>query len=549
LVTTTPEKPQSNTIVRSAGIVSIAVLMSRVTGLMRERVMVGMFGAGLENDAFQIAFRIPNLTRDLFAEGALSSAFVPIFTEYLSKSRKDAAVLANLVATALIVIVGALCLLGVIFSPELVNVFASGYKQVPGKFELTVHMTRITFPFLLLVALAAQAMGILNACGSFGVPAMASTFFNIGSIVFGLIIGRWAGPAIGVSPIVGMAYGVVLGGALQLFWQLPSLYRAGFAFRPQFDWSHPGLRRIFRLMGPAILGSAAIQINVMVNSNFATGIADPVTGHNGPVTWLLSAFRFMQLPLGIFGVAIASATLPSISRSAASNDIDQFRSTMARSLGLVFLLTLPSSVGLAVLGQAIVGAIYQVGRFQLYDTQQTALALSCYAIGLAGYSAVKVLTPAFYALNDARTPMMVSLLSIAINYFTVVALLNFTSLRHAGLALSTSAVAIANALVLFWLLRNRIGGVHGRNLFSSIAKISVASMVMGVAVWASSTGVKDWIGISPRARLVDLAISIPLGLIVLYFTCRLMKVAELEMAVQALAGPLQRRLPFLRDKI
>ena len=512
--------------------------------------MLGTFGAGLANDAFQLAFRIPNLTRDLFAEGALSSAFVPVFTEYLTtKGRKEAAVLANLVATALILVVGTLCVLGVIFSPQLVNLFGSGYQQVPEKFALTIQMTRITFPFLLLVALAAQAMGVLNACGKFGVPAMASTFFNIGSLVFGLGIGYWAGPYIGVQPIVGMAYGVVMGGALQLIWQVPSLYRAGFAFRPQFDWSHPGLRRIFHMMGPAILGSAAVQINVAVNSNFATGIVDPHTGLNGPLSWLLCAFRFMQLPLGLFGVAIASATLPSISRSAASNDIDEFRRTMARSLGMVLLLTVPSSVGLAVLGQSIVGAIYQTGKFQLYDTQQTALALSCYAVGLAGYSAVKVLAPAFYALKDSRTPMMVSLLSIAINYSAVVALLRFTHFGHAGLALSTSVVAIINALILFWLLRERIGGIHGRILFESIAKISIASIVMGAAIWVSSIAMKNWLGVSAKARLADLAISIPIGLIVLYASCRVVKVSELEIAMKSLAGPIQRRLPFLRDKI
>jgi putative peptidoglycan lipid II flippase len=292
-----------------------------------------------------------------------------------------------------------------------------------------------------------------------------------------------------------------------------------------------------------------VQINVAVNSNFATGIVDPIRGQDGPVSWLLYAFRFMQLPLGIFGVAIASATLPSISRSAASKNIDEFRGTISRSLGMVFLLTLPSSVGLAVLGQSIVGAIYQVGHFQLYDTQQTALALSCYAIGLAGYSAVKVLTPAFYALDDSRTPMMVSLVSIGINYFSVIALLHFTHLGHAGLALSTSAVAIINASVLFWMLRNRIAGVHGRVLFETVSKVMAASAVMGAAVWGSSTAVKTWLGLSARARLADLAISIPIGLVVLYLVCRLMKIAELELAIKSIAGPLQRRLPFLRDKI
>ncbi|HET8548496.1 MAG TPA: murein biosynthesis integral membrane protein MurJ, partial [Bryobacteraceae bacterium] len=395
----TQQEPASRSasLFRSAGIVSIAVFTSRITGLVREMVMAALFGAGKAYDAFNVGFRIPNLTRDLFAEGALSSAFVPVFTEYLSRrSREEAAALANLVATALIVIVGSFCLLGVIFAPQLVGLVASGYADVPGKFELAVTMTRIMFPFLLLVALAAQAMGVLNACNQFGVPAMASTFFNIGSLLFGLTLGYVLGPGLGITPIQGMAWGVVFGGALQLLWQVPALRRAGFHFRPRIDWSDPGLRRILRLMGPAIIGNAAVQVNVMVNTNFASQIQDPLRGPDGPVSWLSYAFRFMQLPLGLFGVAIASATLPSISRSIAAQDFDDFRRTLSRSVAMVFLLTVPSSIGLVVLGRSIVGAIYQRGHFQLYDTDQTAIALACYAIGLAGYAAVKVVNPAFY---------------------------------------------------------------------------------------------------------------------------------------------------------
>src|SRR5579862_3487329 len=432
------EDSRHESVVRSAGIVSIAVLMSRVTGLVRESVMARLFGAGLIYDAFMLGFRIPNLTRDLFAEGALSSAFVPTFTEYLSNRGKEAAArLVNLVATALILVVGAVCALGVIFAPQLVHLMAPGYAAVPGKFDLAVRMTRIMFPFLLLVALAAQAMGVLNACNRFAVPALASTFFNIGSVAFGLILGYVLGPHWGLEPITGMAIGVVLGGALQLAWQLPALRAEGFTFRPCLDWSHPGLRKIITLMGPAILGNAAVQINVLVITNFASRIPG-----NGPVSWLGYSFRFMQLPLGLFGVAIASATLPSISRSAGTGNFEEFRRTLSKSLGMVFLLTLPSSIGLIVLGDTMIGAIYQGGKFQAFDTRQTALALSCYAVGLAGYSALKVLNPAFYALHDARTPMMVSLISIAINYATASLLLRDTHLGHAGLALTTSAVAI-----------------------------------------------------------------------------------------------------------
>src|SRR5579863_5953965 len=280
-------------LVRSAGVVSASVFLSRITGLIREIAMARLFGAGQIYDAFLLGFRIPNLTRDLFAEGALSSAFVPIFTKYLStKGKKEAAELSNLVATALLVVVGVLCLLGMIFSPVLVKLLAPGFADVPGKFELAVKLTRIMFPFLLMVALAAQAMGVLNACNQFGVPATSSTFFNIGSLGFGLALGFLIGPRIGLMPIEGMAYGVVVGGAWQLFWQVPSLVRAGFVYRPRVSFSHPGLRNILQLMGPAVVGNASVQINVMVNTNFASSITD-AAGQviDGPVSWLSCAFR------------------------------------------------------------------------------------------------------------------------------------------------------------------------------------------------------------------------------------------------------------------
>lgn len=523
---------------RSSGIVSIAVLTSRLTGLVREIVMARLFGAGFIYDAFLLGFRIPNLTRDLFAEGALSSAFVPIFAQTLAtKGKKEASELANLVATALMMLVGAFCIFGMIFSPVLVNLMAEGFHQVPGKFELAVFLTRIMFPFLLLVALAAQAMGVLNACNRFAVPATASTFFNIGSVTFGLLIGYLLGPVVGIAPITGMAIGVVLGGALQLFWQVPSLIREGFRFRPSINWSHPGLRTIITLMGPAILGNAAVQINVMVNTNFASRIPG-----NGPVSWLSCAFRFMQLPLGIFGVAIASATLPSISRSAGVGNMEEFRRTLSRSLGMVLLLTVPSSIGLVVLGESMIGAIYQGGKFNAYDTQQTALALSCYAIGLAGYSALKVLNPAFYALHDARTPMIVSVVSIFVNYTTAFTMMSATGLGHAGLALSTSAVAIFGSIVLFFVLSRKVGGVYGRELLGSILKILLASVVMGVAVYASSHAIRGVAGIGRGGRLLDLGASIPVGLFVLYGTCRLLRVTELELATKSVLGPIMRRL-------
>lgn len=533
----------SERLVRSAGVVSLAVLMSRMTGLLREGVMTRLFGAGLVYDAFLLGFRIPNLMRDLFAEGALSSAFVPTFTEYLTtRSKEEAVRLVNLIATALILIVGALCALGMIFAPALVHLLAHGYAAVPGKFELAVTMTRMMFPFLLIVALAAQAMGVLNASNVFGVPALASTFFNLGSVGFGVVLGIWLGPWVHLSRIEGMAVGVVLGGILQLCWQLPSLRSLGYRFRPIFDWADPGVRKILRLMVPAILGNAAVQINVMVNTNFASSIFDPRTGFDGPVSWLSCAFRFMQLPLGLFGVAMAAATLPSISRSAAAGNIDEFRKTLSHSLGMVFLLTLPSSVGLVVLGKSIIGAIYQGGKFQLYDTQQTALALSCYAIGLSGYAALKVLSPAFYALGDARTPMLVSLGSILVNFAVASTMVRVAGLRHAGLALSTSAVALFGFVILFLILRNRIGGIEGRALAAQLGKVGAASAAMAGAVAVSSHLAEARFGVSQLARLADLAVSIPLGLAIYYGVCRALGVSDIDMAVRAFTAPMRRRL-------
>ena len=546
-----PVSASDHSVARSAGVVSAAVLLSRLTGLVREMVIARLFGDGPINDAFILGFRIPNLTRDLFAEGALSSAFIPTFTRYLTtKGNREASELASLVATAIVLIVGGLCLLGMIFSPALVGLLAPGFEQVPGKFPLAVKLTRIMFPFLLLVALAAQAMGMLNALHQFGIPALSSAFFNLGSLLSGLALGYWAAPWLGLEPIVGMALGVVIGGALQLFVQVPSLLRAGFLPRLKVNWSDPGLRQIMGMMVPAILGNAAVQVNVMVNSNFASSITNQAGQViDGPMSWLGYAFRFMQLPLGLFGVAIGSATLPAISRLAALNDMDGFRRTLSRSLGMVFLLTIPASVGLAVLGEPIIGAIYQRGAFQASATVQTARALTCYVVGLAAYSALKVVAPSLYALHDARTPMMTSLASILINFAVSYTMVRHSTLGHAGLALSTSSVALFQFAVLLAIVSRRVGGIQGRELLRSVLRIGLASAAMGGVCFLSSHWMRTSMGASTLARLADLAVSIPLGLAVLYGACRILKVRELQDVEAAFVQPLAKRLGVGRVKL
>lgn len=516
-------------ILRSAGVVSAAIFLSRITGVVRETMMARLFGAGEVYDAFLMGMRVPNLTRDLFAEGALSAAFVPVFTRYLStKGKRDAAELSNLVATALMLAVGVLCVLGVVFTPELVRIVAPGFERVPGKFELAVLLTRIMFPFLLLVSLAAQAMGLLNASERFGVPALASTFFNIGSVCFGLAIGYTFGKSFHHGLIVSMAVGVVAGGALQLAWQLPSLYREGFAYRPRFDWNDPGLREIFLLMVPAVLGNAALQINAIVNTNIASSITD-AAGQviSGPVSWLGYAFRFLQLPLGVFGVAIASATLPAISRSAAVERMGELRDTVAQALGMILLLTIPSSVGLAVLGESMIGTIYQWGRFGAADTHATAQALAGFSAGLVGFAAIKVLAPAFYALGDSRTPMWISIGSIGLNFACANAMVRWAGLAQTGLALSTSLVALSGAALLFALLGRRTGGLQARRLAGTAARVAAAAGIMGVACWLSSRGIHALAGSAKLAQFADCALSIPLGAAVFYAAARALGVAEI----------------------
>ena len=526
-------------VARNAGIVSLAVMASRLLGLVRDQVFAALFGAGLQYDSFLTAFRVPNLLRDLLAEGALSSAFVTTFTQTLqSKGREEALRLSNRVATLSVIVITIISILAWFFTAEIVRLLAPGFFAVPGKAELTISLTRIMIPFLLLIALAAQAMGMLNAFNIYGVPALASAFFNIGIIAGGLLLGFLLGPSFGISPIAGMAYGVVIGGFFELAVQWPSLKRCGVSYRPDLTVRDPGLRQIIRLMGPAVIGTAAVQINVFVNTNFASAIVDPVTGAiaNGPVSWLNFAFRFMQFPIGVFGVAIATATLPSLSRNSVNPDYTTFRQTLVHSLALVFLLCIPSAAGLAVLAQPIVALIFEHGKFTAFDTMQTAHALAAYGIGLSGYAAIKVLSPAFYALNDARTPMLISLGSIAVNYLMNSLLVG--PFGHVGLACSTSAVALVNFLLLALFMRRRLGRLEGRRLGATVLRICAASLPMALTAWMVSAAAAMLPLGGFLLHVIQVGAAIGCATLVFYFTCRLLRVEELAEAVDAIGGKL-----------
>ena len=465
---------------RATGIVGVAILSSRILGLIREQIFAGLFGAGKYLDAFLMAFRLPNLLRDLFAEGALSTAFITTFSGKIATEGDESAWrLANKVATLTAVFMSAVTLLGIVFAPQLVDLL-TWWSWPLDKTELTIWLTRIMWPFMLLVSLAALVMGMLNAKHVFGPPAMASSYFNLGSIIGGVGIGWWLDPHFGARSLTGLAIGTLIGGMWQLTAQFPSLRRVGYKYRADFQWRDEGVRAVLTLMAPAIIAASAVQVNVLINSGFAASLG------NGPVSWLNIAFRLMQLPLGIFGVAIGTVTLPLVSKSAAVGNIDEFRSILASGMRLAFLLTIPSAIGLAMLASPIISVIYQHGRFTAEMTKETAGALQFYSIGLVAYSALKVLTPAFYAIGKRNTPMIVSFLAIGTNLF-----LNwFFTFRlgwgHRGLAFSTSIVATINFLFLYALMWRQTRGLESRRMFAGLAKICLAGLLLALICWLAN---------------------------------------------------------------
>jgi putative peptidoglycan lipid II flippase len=468
------EKAGTDRLARGARRVSVLTMLSRLLGLVREQVFALTLGAGATSDAFLAAFRIPNLLRDLFAEGALSTAFVPTYVTTLrNQSRAQAFALANRVLSTLTIYLGVVAVLAMLFPQPVVDLVATGFG--PEKAELCGQLVRIMMPFLPIISLAVVAMGALNAEEKYTAPALASSMFNVVAIIGGVTV-----YLLGPSPrtaVMTWAGLTLVGGLAQLAIQVPPLWRLGFRPRltPDITLRDPGTRRIAALMAPATLGVAAVQINVVVNSSFASLISD------GAISWLSYAFRLMQLPIGVFGVAVGTTSLTHLARDAASGDWDALRATLRRGLRMVLFLTVPSTVGLALLGVPIIRLIYEHGRFGATATDGTAQALSGYAVGLAAYAAIKVMAPAFYALGRTRVPLVASLSAVAANLAWN--LLTFRQLGAQGLALGTSLAAIVNLGVLVGAFQWQIGGLLTRDLASSLLRIGLASLAMGAVVW------------------------------------------------------------------
>ncbi len=527
-----PERhPPGANIAMAAGAVSLATLISRILGVVREMVMARYFGAGLSTDAFNIAYRIPNLFRDLFAEGALSSAFVPTFVRCRNRDGEQSAwLLASMVINGLALVLGAMTLLFYFGADWFVLLLASGFREVPHKYELTVQMTRIMSPFLLTVALASVMMGLLNARGAFFVPALAPTTFNVCCIAAVVSLSPYL-PGLGIDPVVSMAVGALAGGACQFLVQLPSARAAGFRYRIALDFSNPGLRHIVKLMVPAIVGLSATQINITVDNQIASRFG------NGPVSWLSYAFRLMQLPIGVFGVAIATANLAAVAHHAARRAHAELRRTVISSLRLAACLTFPSTVGLIIFREEIVRLLYQRGSFLPADTVQTSRVLVLYALALFAYSAVKILVPTFYALNDTRTPVRASVMTvaakIAVNFVLIV------PLGYLGLATATALASWMNfTLLLRSLLRKldlpRVGKEGGPFL-----RIAIASAAMGVLARGAFILGRIVLPRQGQAALaLHLGLAILVGMAAIIVLLRLLGVKEAD----DLLSQLRRRL-------
>ncbi|MCX5716443.1 MAG: murein biosynthesis integral membrane protein MurJ, partial [Candidatus Omnitrophica bacterium] len=492
----------NKSIAKSAGVIGAFTLLSRILGFVRDIVIAGFFGTALYAQAFVVAFRIPNLLRDLVGEGAVNAAFVPVLTETITKKGKAeffklAQVLLNILVVALIV----LTLAGVILSPLLVKLIAPGFMADKEKFDMTVMLTRVLFPFLLLVGFWAYAMAVLNSLGHFAAPSLGPCVLNLSMI----LCASWFG-----ENILGLAAGVLAGGLLQFLIQIPPLYLKGWRARLTPEFRHPEAKKIGILLIPRAAGACMYQVNVFVSTILAS--LSNIVGE-GAVAALYYANRIWQLPLAIFGIAIAQAALPAMSRHAAQNDTEKLKHTLLFSMRALFFILVPSSIGLMVLSEPITRLLFQRGAFTAYSTRITADALFFYAVGLIACGGIKVLVSAFYSLQDTKTPLKAGAAALVVNVLLNLMLMG--PLKAGGLALANSLASILNCAVLYIALRNKIGQLGISTVWDSLVKILAAGLVMLVA--CNFVLVKT-----------NVIAAIPAGIIAYLLTCFLLKSSELK---------------------
>jgi putative peptidoglycan lipid II flippase len=489
-------------IAQAASIVGGATLLSRIFGFFRDMVVAQLFGAGAATDAFFVAFRIPNLLRRLVGEGSLTASFIPVYSEYINQKPKedgDELVSASfsLMAMVLIFLTG----LGILFAPWIIKFMAYGFSVEPEKFKLTVLLTRLMFPYVFFIGLVALAMGVLNSWKHFAAPALAPVLLNLAMIACALLLA-----GVFVEPIISLAIGVLVGGFVQLLFQIPFIRRKEITVRFLFRPFHPGVRRIGLLMAPSVLGLGVTQLNVLVSTFLASYLPE------GSVSYLYYADRLLEFPMGIFAIAIATAILPAMSEQTAKNDLQGMKETLASALRFVFFVTLPAMVGLIVLRLPIVNLLFQRGAFSAHSAEMTAQAVLFYALGLAAFAGVRVIVPAFYSLQDTKTPVKVAFLALVVNAGCGAILME--PLQHGGLALATTLAAALNFTLLVILLKKKLGRMGAKKIAISFLRSLGASFVMGIVAYLICAG-GSWntSGVTAEKILLLLG-SVSIGMIV-----------------------------------
>jgi putative peptidoglycan lipid II flippase len=538
-------------IARAAGLVGGLTVVSRITGLIRDIVVGYLFGAGTSADAFFVAYRIPNLLRRLVAEGAATAAFIPVFTGYLAKGpRAEADRVARVLLTMMALVLTIVTLFGVVFAGPITALFAPGFAAVPGKLELTVSLTRLVFPYIFCIGMVAAAMGVLNAHRDFWAPAISPVVMNVVMIAATVLLA----PRLG---IYSLAAAVMLGGVAQMISQLPALRRLAVPLAPSWEPRHPAVARVGALMLPTVFGSAVYQINVLVSTMFASLLPA------GSVAFLWYAERLFEFPLGVFAVALSTAALPSFA-TLAKRDLVAFRDTVGFAMRLVNLIALPAAIGLALTAEPLTSVLFIRGQFTPEDAAQTAVAVRYYALGLWSVASVRVLVPAFYALEDTRTPVITAAVAFVANLLFVLLLIGplpspldssfgqwlaratrtigIVDLRHGGLALSTSLAATVNLVLLATLLRRRAGGFAWGPWLGSMLRTLLASSVMVPVVLVITRRVA-WFdpGVSVLTRMVWLTVAVSAGTTVCALTLNVVGGAEVVAFRRAVRARLNTR--------
>jgi putative peptidoglycan lipid II flippase len=491
-------------LLRALASISSMTLLSRVLGFVRDAIIARLFGAGAATDAFFVAFKLPNLLRRLFAEGAFSQAFVPVLAEYKNRRGEDATrLLIGRVATVLSLALLAVTALGVVAAPLVVLISAPGFTATPDKFQLTVTLTRIVFPYILFISLVSLSAGILNTYSRFMLPAFTPVLLNVALILAAALAAPWFDP-----PVLALAWGAFLGGILQLALQVPALKRMGLL--PRWDWApnDPGVRRILRLMGPAALGVSVAQISLLINTLFASFLA------TGSVSWLYYADRLMEFPSGMLGVALGTILLPSLAKHHAVADSGEYSRLLDWGLRMTLLLAAPAAVGLGVLAVPLIATLFQYGEFGAHDLEMTRMALVAYSVGLVGIILVKVLAPGFYARQNIKTPVKIAV-------FTLLAtqgmnLIFIWPLKHAGLALAIGLGACINAGTLFHKLRTQGIFIPQPGWTSFLARLGLALAILAAFLGVAMLGEARWLSYHFPQRIAHLSLLI-LGGMLLYF--------------------------------